>query len=95
MRRRYKKKSGIGVIALVVLVLCGIVAYKKVDLNKQSNEKQQRIEQLEAKIEEEKDRESEIENYKAYMQTKGYIEKIAREKLGLVKPDDILFERQE
>ena len=43
----------------------------------------------------EKARTLEIEAFGKEVQTKGYIEKVAREKLGLVYEDEILFKRQE
>lgn len=95
MRRRVKKKSGVGLIAFIVLTLCAAIAYKQIDLKDQSKKKQEQIEKLEARIQGEEERAVEIENFRAYVQTKGYIEKIAREKLGLVNPDDVIFKKEE
>ncbi len=39
----------------------------------------------------EEERQNELEEEAAYRQTKSYIEKLAREKLGLVKPDEIIL----
>jgi len=36
LKRSYKKGTGIGIIAFVVLILFGIVAFRKIDLEKQS-----------------------------------------------------------
>ena len=33
--------------------------------------------------------------YRVYVQTKQYVEKVAKEKLGLVKKDEILFKAEE
>ena len=49
---------------------------------------------LKEKAEEEK-RTEEIEEYKAYVQTKKFIEQEARDKLGLVYPDEVVFEPEE
>jgi cell division protein DivIC len=46
---------------------------------------------LEQCIEEAKDKSKELDNQKAYMQTDEYVEEVAREKLGMVKDDEILF----
>ena len=40
---------------------------------------------------EEKNRTVEIADYRAYIETKSYIEEIAREVLGLVYKDEIIF----
>lgn len=95
MRRRYKKGTGIGIIALVVLILFGIIAYKKIDLEKRSVQAKQKIDLLNAQIQEEEERAEEIKNLEAYVQTKRYIEDVAREKLGLVYEDEIILQQEE
>ena len=95
MRRSYKKGTGIGIIAFVVLILFGIVAFRKIDLEKQSVQAKQKIEELDAQIAEEKERTEEIKNLEAYVHTKRYIEDMAREKLGLVYKDEIILKQEE
>jgi cell division protein DivIC len=46
---------------------------------------------LKQSIEEETERTQEIQELKEYMQTDAYVEEIAREKLGLVKDNEIVF----
>ncbi len=94
MRRR-KKRTGIGIIAFFVLSICGIVAYRKVGLEEKKESLAVQKSNLESRIKEEEDRKTNIKNYEAYVQTKKYIEEIAREKLGLVYDYEILFEREE
>ena len=93
--RRKKWKSGVGIIAFVVLILFAIVSYSRIDLEKRYKEAEIQINRLEAKISEQMDRQSEINNLKAYVQTKSYIEEIAREKLGLVYEDELIFKRDD
>jgi cell division protein DivIC len=95
MRRRYKKRTGIGIIAFVVLIFCAIVSYRRIGLEKESSEAKLTIDRLEAQIEEEKERAIDINNLRAYVQTKKFIEDMAREKLGLVFEDEIIFEPEE
>lgn len=40
---------------------------------------------------EEQERAKRLEEQRIYVQTKEYIEKVAKEKLGLVNPDEILL----
>lgn len=94
MRRR-KKRTGIGIISFFVLSICGIVAYRKVGLEEKKETLAEQKSNLESRIKEEEDRRTDIKNYEAYVQTKKYIEEIAREKLGLVYDYEILFEREE
>ena len=48
-------------------------------------------ENLTDQLEEERKRAEELEEQRIYVQTKEYIEKVAKEKLGLVNPDEILL----
>ncbi len=48
-------------------------------------------EDLEKQIEEETEKKEEYNNQMEYYSTDEYIEKIAREQLGLVMPDEIVF----
>ena len=50
-----------------------------------------KINDLEAKIEAEKARSEELNKLKIYVQTKDYIEDVAKEKLGLVNPDELIL----
>ncbi len=95
MRRKYKNRTGVGVIAFVVLILCGIVAYRRIGLEKESYEKNLTINRLEAAYQEQVERKQEIDDFRLYSQTPQCIEDIAREKLGLVYEDEIIFEAQE
>ncbi|HCA69556.1 MAG TPA: cell division protein FtsH [Lachnospiraceae bacterium] len=95
LRRSHKKGTGIGIIAFVVLILFGIVAFRKIDLEKRSVQAKQKIEELDAQIAEEKERTEEIKNLEAYVHTKRYIEDVAREKLGLVYKDEIILKQEE
>lgn len=57
--------------------------------------KQERIEELQAQIEEEKKRAEEIKEYEKYVQTKKFAEEVAKEKLGLVYEDEIIFKAED
>jgi cell division protein DivIC len=94
MRRKRKSGTGIGIIAFVVLMLCAIVSYKRIGLAQEVEDKNITIERLETRLQEEQERTNVIEEYKAYMKTKKYIEDMAR-KMGLVYPDEILFKSEE
>lgn len=95
MRRVRKKKTGIGIIAFVILMLFGTVAYGKIGLQDRYKEDKLKIERLQTQMEEQEERAVDINNLKAYVQTKKYIEDIAREKLGLVYKDEIIFEPED
>lgn len=82
-------------ITLVVLSLAVIVQTRGVDLKKKDLEYQIKEEQLMAQVAAEEERAAELEEYRVYVQTKQYIEKIAKEKLGLVNKDEVLLKPAE
>ena len=91
MRRKYKKRTGIGIIAIIVLLICATVAYKRVGLSEDSERLISKIERLNWQIKEQEERATDIKNLSAYVQTKRFIEDTAREKLGLVYEDEIIL----
>jgi|LSQX01.3.fsa_nt_gb cell division protein DivIC len=94
MRRKSKKGTGTGIIVFVVLCIFGIVAFGKIKLQDRKKNLDVRINNLEAQIDNEKERAIDIKNLEAYVQTKKYIEQIAREKLGLVYDYEIIFKEK-
>ena len=72
-------------ITFVVFSLAVIVTVKGASLKDKELEYQIREENLTAQ------RDKELEEYRIYVQTKQYIEEVAKQKLGLVNPDEILL----
>lgn len=95
MRKRYRNRTGIGIIAFAVMILFGIVAFARIGLEEREAKAELKIKRLEAQIQVQKERATEIDNFKAYVQTKRYIEDMAREKLGLVYQDEIIFQKED
>lgn len=94
-RRKKKDRWGnrlaiIG-ITLVVGSLAVVVNLKSTSMRKKDLEYQAKEEALLRQVEQEKARANELEEYRVYVQTKQYIEEVAKQKLGLVKPDEILL----
>ena len=89
------KRKNLALVSFVVAALCCVVSFKKVELNQKIAVYEKRIVQLEKEKAAEEQRTQEIEEYKAYVQTKKFIEQEARDKLGLVYPDEIVFEPEE
>lgn len=98
-RRKRKDKWGnrmalIG-ITFVVFSLAVIVTIKGTSLKEKDLEYQIRLENLQAQVDKEEARARELEEYRVYVQTKKYIEEVAKQKLGLVNPDEILLKPTE
>ena len=68
-----------------------VVAIKSLELRQKLVAYQEKEQLLMEQIEQEKVREKEIEEYEKYTQTKKYIEEVAKDKLGLVHDNEIIF----
>ncbi len=93
--RQSRDRAGnrLAVIGITAVVFClGVVVnFKSASLKKKDLEYQVREEALFQQVEKEKKRADELEKHRVYVQTKQYIEEVAKQKLGLVKPDEILL----
>lgn len=76
----------------VVVAFCICAGVRTAQLKNQNAELAEKRESLEKQIKSEEQRTKELEELEKYMQTKKYVEEIAKEKLGLVYPDEILIE---
>lgn len=94
IKKRGKNRMGILGIAGVVVIL-GIVLFYNVN---QSQEEIRQLEKQEAKLqtelESQQQRRDDLEEQRVYVQTKKYIEEMAK-KLGLVYPNEIIFKPNE
>lgn len=75
-------------VAIVVLVVLGYGA--SISYAKNQSYIAQELELL-ADLEEEMQRTEEIEEFKEYTQTDDYIEEVAKEKLNMAYPDEVVF----
>lgn len=88
---RWSNRLAIIGITLVVFCLGVVVNFKSVSMRKKDLEYQVKEESLMQQVQREEKRSNELEEYRIYVQTKQYIEEVAKQKLGLVKPDEILL----
>lgn len=94
-RRRFQNTAGMLWASFVVLILVTVVTINSVSLVKKANEYKAREEALVAQIEAEEERSAEIAEFEKYTHTRKYIEDTARDKLGLVYPDEIVFRSED
>lgn len=93
MRKR-RKRNGLKLIAVMVMIICGVVLYKTQDLKGEVDKKNDKIEKLTQQLEEENERTEALDEKKAFQSTKRFIEELARTKLGLLYPDEIIVEEK-
>ena len=93
-RRSQSRIAMISITFVVGLLFVGMMG-KSVALENQLSSYDSQIEDLDRQIEEEEGRTTEIDDLKEYMKTDEYVEETAREKLGLVKENEIVFKEGE
>ncbi len=90
-RRKKQNKSSMVCITLIVLMLVGVMSVQIVSVYGRN----QTYQAQEAELESEKARKEEIKEYEKYINTKEYIEQVAKTKLGLVYPNEVIFKENE
>ena len=83
-----KSTLGIGVVCALVAV---VMIIRGVAVQPQINENKQVVAELESRIAAEKERQAEVDRMKENADSDVYIEKVARDTLGMVKSDEIVF----
>ena len=76
---------------MVVSLIAIAVGVKSLELRNKAHEYEVIEMQLEAEIEAEQARTTELEEYEKYTHTKKYIEDVAKDRLGLVYEGEIVF----
>lgn len=90
-QKRKQNKFAMVLITMVLLMLIVVVSVGKAGLREKQEVYLQKQEELQQKIAEEESRKEQIAEYEKYTQTQKYIEDMAKEKLGLVYEDEIVF----
>ena len=92
-RKRQKQSAILGmVLAFALVMIMGAVIWSgKRTLEKQNKEYQARVAQLQEQVEEQQNRSDEIDEYKKYIQTKKFAEEVAKDKFGMIYPDELVF----
>lgn len=99
-RKRRRKKSNLQnkiamlCITFVVCVIFVVLMMQGASLRDKINEYREKEETISTQIEAEQERTEDIEDLKEYMESDEYAEETAREKLGLVKENEIVFKEE-
>ncbi|NMB97043.1 MAG: septum formation initiator family protein [Clostridiaceae bacterium] len=87
MNKRRSSVAGMLIFIVFVVYFCHII----VDQQKIINEKELALKAIEKKISGEENLKKQLEKEKEMLDSEEYIEKIARKKLGMVKPGERIF----
>ena len=90
-RVRKNNRRGMMGIAAVVLLLLVVLQVQSQKLIRKNDAYRIQKTELEQEIQDEKVRAGEIKDLQKYIDSDEYIEKIARDKLGLVYEDEVIF----
>ena len=96
----YKKKKnenrfGMFMAIVTIFIVAVAVGYNSYSLREKQAAYKQEIAELESQIQDEEDRTKELEDLKDYMGTKQYVEEVAKDKLGLVYDNEIIFKKDD
>ena len=95
--RTQKRSNKLVGLAVVVMAIALVVLFnsKSNQIKPRNEESAVRIEKLQQEIESEKARAEELDEYAKYVNTKQFVEEIARKKLGLLYPDEKIFKNED
>lgn len=94
-RKRNQNRFSMFLVTLVVVMITIVVAVKGVELREKINAVAAQEEELKEQIAAEEERAREIEEYAKEVQTKGYMEEVAKDKFGLVHEGEIVFKEED
>lgn len=89
-KRKLKAHSTLFIGIVCAAVSLAFIA-KGISVQPQINQNKNTVAELNAKIEEEKQRQAEVDEMRDKADTNEYIEKVARDRLGMIKNDEIVF----
>ena len=91
IKKQNKNQSIYRFLGVLFALSFSVMVIKGIMHQPQITENAAKIDQLQEQIEYEKKRIEEVEDLKTKVDTDEYIEKVAREKLGMIKRDEIVF----
>lgn len=94
-KKRRQNRLGMILVTVVVLMLCLVLTVSMMSLNKKRNSYIEKQESLQQQIDAENRRAEDLVEYEKYTKTAAYVEEVAKDKLGLVYDDEIVFQADE
>lgn len=95
IKRKKKHTAGIVTVGTAAAILCAVLLIGSYQLSQKIDEYDAVARNLQEQIEEQQMESQELDRESEYVKTEEYIEQIARDKLGLVKKNEIIFKKQD
>ena len=92
--RDKRKRTGIVTVSIEVIVLCGVLLFNSFRLSNQLSDYAAVEANLQQQIEEQLNESEQLDKESEYVKTEEYIEQVARDRLGLLKKNEIRFEKE-
>lgn len=95
-RLQHKLQHRISVVSIscVVVLLAVVLSIGSISMNEKNRNYKAQEAELQEQIAAEIARQEEISELEAYVGTDEYVEDVAKEKLGLINPNEIIFQAQ-
>ena len=92
--RMLQHKVSVLLVSGVIAVLAVMLSVASISLHAKNQDYKAQETELEKQLEEERIRAEEIDDLEDYVGTDQYVEDVAKDKLGLIYPNEILFEAE-
>ena len=93
-QRRKSRRGGAVSVSLIVIVFLIVMSVQIVQLKNKETAYAKEKEQAQQELDDEQTRSEEIQDLYQYMKSDEYIEDVAKSKLGLAYPNEIIFKEK-
>lgn len=93
-RRKDSNRAGKIWISMIVFAFVTVMSVQIVKIYRKDQEYIEKQQQLEEELSNETERQEEMEQYEEYTKTREYVEDVAKSKLGLAYPNEIIFKEE-
>ncbi|MCR5421738.1 MAG: septum formation initiator family protein [Lachnospiraceae bacterium] len=94
-KKKRQNRLGMSLVLAVVSMMCLVMIFSMMSLRKKRDSYLEREANLKQQIEAENQRTEDLKEYEKYTKTAAYVEEVAKDKLGLVYEDEIVFQADE
>lgn len=93
-RNKNENRLGMTMVGIAMIMLVVVVGVNSISLRQKQQKYIEREQELQEQIDAENARAEELKDLAVYTKTKKYAEEVAKDKLGLVYDDEIIFKEE-